>query len=93
VAGSVPPRNLFKGTCATCRCGQCLEISPDEFGALIAAVKNKFGTLPVDEEAAVFVAGWVADNGPKDATAGFKTAFMSRYFDFARDVLCGNLEI
>jgi len=48
--------------------------------------------LPVDEEAAAFVAGWVADNGPPNAPAGFNMALMSRYFDFARDVLCGNQE-
>jgi len=84
MAGFVPPRNLFKGTCSTC--GQCLEIPPDKFDALIGAVRDKFGALPVDEAATGFVAEWVAGNHPEGAPAFLRLAFMSRYVDFARDL-------
>jgi len=84
----VPPQNLLKGTCATCQSCPCLEIPPGKFDALIDAVKDKFGTLPIDEDATAFVAGWVAGNYPHDAPAALSLAFMSRYMDFARDMLC-----
>ena len=88
MAGFAPPQNLFKGTCATCQSCPCLEIPMDKFDALIDAVRERFGALPVDEAAAAFVAGWVAGNYPKDAPAALSLAFMSRYMDFAQDMLC-----
>ena len=92
MADFVPPRNLSLGSCATCQSCQC-EIPPDKFSELIGAVKDKFGDLPVDEDAAMFVAEWVADSYPQGAPAILSVAFMSRYMDFALDVLCGNREI
>jgi len=87
----VPPRNL--SSCSTCQSCQCAEIPADKFSELISAVKDKFGDLPVDEDAAMFVAEWVAGHYPQGAPAVLSVAFMSRYMDFALDVLCGNREI
>ena len=88
MAGVIPPQNLLKGTCATCQSCPCLEIPPDKFDALINAVKDKFGALPVDEAATAFVAGWVSGHYPKDAPTALSLAFMSRYINFAQDMLC-----
>ena len=87
----VPPQNLFQGGCSACLSGQCLEIPPDKFDALIGAVKDRFGTWPLDEAATAFVAGWVTGNYPGNGPAIL--AFMRRYLDFAQDVLCDSLEI
>ena len=91
MADFVPPKNLFTGGCSTCRSGQCLEIAPDKFDALVGAVKDKFGTWPLDEAATAFVAEWVTGNYPQYSPAII--AFMSRYLDFAQDVLCDSREI
>ena len=93
MADFVPPRNLSLGSCATCQSCQCAEIPAEKFSELIGAVKDKFGDLPVDEDAAMFVAEWVAGHYPQGAPAVLSVAFMSRYMDFALDVLCGNREI
>ena len=88
----IPPRNLPLGACSTCQSCQC-EIPADKLLELINAVKDKFGDLPVDEAATMFVAEWVARHYPQGVPALLNMAFMSRYMDFALDVLCGNREI
>ena len=87
MADFVPPKKLFTKNCASCQSGLCSEISADKFSELIAAVKDKFGTLPVDEEATRFVAEWVAAGYPQGAPASLSLAFMNRYVDFAQDAL------
>ncbi|MDR2724855.1 MAG: hypothetical protein LBC90_02060 [Candidatus Adiutrix sp.] len=82
-----PPKNLFTKNCSSCQSGLCAEIPADKFSRLIEAVKDKFGAWPVDEEAARFVAEWVAAGYPRGAPAGLSLAFMSRYMDFAQETL------
>jgi hypothetical protein len=87
MAGFTPPKNLFTKNCSACQSGLCAEIPADKFSRLIEAVKDKFGALPVDEEATRFVAEWVAAGYPQGAPASLGLAFMSRYVDFAQDAL------
>ena len=93
MSGFIPPKNLSLGTCAACQCNQCAEIPPGEFSELLDAVKDRFEDLPVGEEAAEFVADWVAARYPEGAPALLSVAFLRRYMDLALDVLCGNREI
>ena len=87
MADFAPPKKLFTKSCSTCQSGQCAEIPADKFSELVDAVKDKFGTLPIDEDATRFVAEWVAAGYPQGAPAGLSLAFMSRYVDFAQNAL------
>ena len=60
------------------------KIHPDDFEALIKAVKDKFEGLPDDKRVAGFVLEWVAKNYPKGTPAVFSLALMRRYVEFVR---------